>query len=105
MSAHWPPLRIVVVALAGAQTVYWLYTVWIAATQNPMGDGMDTIPAFFATPPFILFTAPALLLGLINRGLLAALILALIGLVLTPLVLWQVLFPETLGRLTELLFS
>ena len=54
MSASWPPLRIIVAALAGAQTVYWQYTVWIATTQNPMGDGMDTIPAVFATPPFIL---------------------------------------------------
>jgi hypothetical protein len=103
MSASWPPLRIMVAALAGAQTVYWLYTVWIAATQNPMGDGMDTIPAFFSTPPFILFTAPALLLGLINRALKTAAVLALVGLALTPMVLWQVLFPETMWTLTELL--
>ena len=103
MSASWPPLCIIVAALAVAQTVYWLYTVWIAATQNPMGDGMDTIPAFFATPPFILFTAPALLLGLINRALKTATVFALVGLALTPMVLWQVLFPETMWTLTELL--
>ena len=104
MSASWPPLRIIVAALASAQTVYWLYTVWIAATQNPMGDGMDTIPAFFSTPPFILFTAPALLLSLIGRGLVTAAVLAGIGFLLTPFVLWQVFFPETLWRVTEFLF-
>ena len=63
MTKRWRPLRIAIVALAGAQTVYWLYAVWVAATQNPMGDGLDTVPAFFATPPFLLFTAPALVLA------------------------------------------
>ena len=105
MTKRWPPLRIAIVALAGAQTVYWLYAVWVAATQNPVGDGLDTVPAFFTTPPFLLFTAPALLLGLINRGLVAAVFLAGTGMLLTPLVLWQVLFPETLGRLADLLFA
>lgn len=95
-------IRVAVVGLAAAQTIYWLYAVWIAAVQDPMGDGLDSVPAFMATPPFILFTAPALLLGLINRGLIAAAILAAIGLVLTPLVLWQILFPESLGRLMDL---
>jgi hypothetical protein len=31
--------------------------------------------------------------------------LAAAAILLTPLVLWQVLFPETLGRLADLLFA
>ena len=53
-----------ILAVAGAQTAYWIYTFrLIAVNANPMGDGME----FAAIVPFglvfITLVAPPLVLG------------------------------------------
>ena len=55
-------VRYFVIALAGAQTAYWLYTFRLIA--NPMGDGME----FVAIVPFgfifLALVVPSLMLAL-----------------------------------------
>ncbi len=89
--------RYITIALAGAQTAYWLYTFrLIAVNANPMGDGIE----FAAIVPFgMIFLAlvvPALMLGLRGRMLPLAAALAVVGLILNVL-----LFIEIASELTH----
>jgi hypothetical protein len=91
------PLRAFVLALAGAQAAYWLYTfrlIWV--NSNPLGDGLE----FAAVAPFgllfVVLIVPALLLGLSGRMLRLAAALAIIGLILNVL-----LFLEIASELTH----
>jgi hypothetical protein len=79
-------VRYLIVALAGGQTAYWLYTFrLIAVNSNPQGDGME----FVAIVPFgfifLALVVPALMLGLRGRMLPLAAALAVVGLILNVL--------------------
>jgi hypothetical protein len=71
-----------ILAVAGAQTAYWIYTFrLIAVNANPLGDGME----FAAIVPFglvfIALVAPALSLGIWGRMLPLCVLLAVAGLI------------------------
>jgi len=82
-------LRVAAFLLASAQAVYWLWTVQLAVRSGAGAD--DMIPVFFATPPFLAVTAPALALSPVGLAPRLAFWLASAGAVLTPLVGWQAL--------------
>ena len=89
--------RYITIALAGAQTAYWLYTFrLVAVNSNPQGDGLE----FAAIVPFgMIFLAlvvPAFMLGLRGRMLPLAAALAVVGLILNVL-----LFVEIASELTH----
>jgi hypothetical protein len=69
-----------ILAVAGAQTAYWIYTFrFIAVNANPLGDGMEfaaIIPFGFV---FITLVAPPLALGIWGRMLPLAYFLRLQG--------------------------
>lgn len=74
-------LRKIALAIAGAGTLFWLYTFY-AIAQVPAGDGtgfqwIAVIPLGFV---FIVCTLPALILALAGRLLRAAIVLGAIGL-------------------------
>jgi hypothetical protein len=89
-------LRHLTIALAVAQTTYWLYTFrLIAVNANPMGDGLE----FVAIVPFgfifISLVVPALLLGWRGQFLAFGAALAIVALILNVL-----LFLEIASELT-----
>ncbi|WP_342359764.1 hypothetical protein [Terrarubrum flagellatum] len=86
-------LRWVALALSTLQLFYWLWAAGIAIQEmrNPYASGFGMIPLFFATPPFLLLSLPALVLGAIGRAPRTGLALALLGAILTPLIIWQML--------------
>jgi hypothetical protein len=89
--------RCITIALACAQTAYWLYTFrLIAVNANPMGDGME----FVAIVPFgfifLALVVPSLMLALRSRMLPFAATLAVAGLILNVL-----LFNEIASELTH----
>jgi hypothetical protein len=78
-------------AVAGAQTAYWIYTFrLIAVNANPMGDGME----FAAIVPFglvfIALVAPALALGIWGRMLPLGVLLAVAGLIANGLLFLEI---------------
>jgi hypothetical protein len=89
--------RYFTIALAGAQTAYWLYTFRIIAVNaNPMGDGME----FVAIVPFgfifLALVVPSLMLALRGWMLPFAAALTVAGLILNVL-----LFIEIASELTH----
>ena len=89
--------RYFILALAAAQTAYWLYTFrLIAVNANPMGDGMEFVAIVPFGFVFLALVVPALLLGLRGRMLPLAAALAVVGLVLNVL-----LFIEIASELTH----
>jgi len=89
-------LRYFVIALAGVQTLYWLYTFrLIAVNANPMGDGMEFVAIMPFGFPFAALIVPALWLGARGRWLALAALLAIAGLILNVL-----LFMEIASELT-----
>jgi hypothetical protein len=90
-------LRALVLGLAGAQALYWLYLVIVASKRinDPTADASVTLmPALLATPPFLLLSLPAAILGLADRWLILAALLAGLGAIFTPLQVWE----HLLGR-------
>jgi hypothetical protein len=92
-----PKLLATSLAIAGAQTAYWLYTFrLIAVNSNPQGDGME----FVAIVPFgfifLALVVPALVLGWSGRMLPLAAALAVVALILNVL-----LFIEIASELTH----
>ena len=85
-------LRPITVVLAGAQALYWLWSLLVAlrAFNSHSADGLGMAPAFFATPPFLVATLPALMLGALGLAPRIAFFLALMGAALTPFLFWQV---------------
>jgi hypothetical protein len=76
------PLRAIALAVAGAGTLFWLYTFYGIA-QVPIGDGsgfqwIAVIPLGFI---FVVLTLPALILALTGRLLWLALTLGCAGLI------------------------
>lgn len=94
-------LRLLALALAIPETLYWLWTVSLAIRElgHPNADGFGMIPAFFSTLPFLAVTLPALLLASLGLAPRLALLLAVIGAILTPLIVWQTLFAGFLDSL------
>ncbi|MBN9064599.1 MAG: hypothetical protein J0H41_19555 [Rhizobiales bacterium] len=84
-------LRVAAFLLASAQAVYWLWTVQLVVRSGGGAGPDDMIPLFFATPPFLAVTAPALALSAVGLAPRLAFWLAATGAVLTPLVGWQAL--------------
>lgn len=95
------PLRALVLILSLAQTAYWLWAISLAIREwtNPLADGFGVIPAFFATPPFLALSLPALVLSILGLAPRTALALAAAGAVLTPLIVWQAYLAELLDFL------
>ncbi|MEP7031323.1 MAG: hypothetical protein ABI830_10360 [Pseudolabrys sp.] len=57
-------LRLAVLVLAGAQTLFWLFTFYyINAHANPRGDGMEWLAIVPMTIIFSALVVPALILG------------------------------------------
>lgn len=88
------PLRAVALAIAGAGTLFWLYTFYGIA-QVPIGDGSGF--QWVAVMPlgliFVALTLPALILALKGRLLWLALVLGCAGLV-AFVFLWNQLLSE-----------
>jgi hypothetical protein len=88
--------RSLVIAVAGAQALYWLYTFrLVQVNANPLGDGFE----FMAIVPFgfvfLALVAPSLFLAAKGRMLPLGVVLAVAGLVLNVL-----LFLEIASELT-----
>ena len=88
------PLRAIALTVAGAGTLFWLYTFY-AIAQVPVGDGTGF--QWVAVMPlgaiFFALTFPALLLSLRGRRLWLALVLGCVGLVAFAL-MWNQLLSE-----------
>ena len=74
-------LRIIALAIAGAGTLFWLYTFY-AIAQVPAGDGtgfqwIAVVPLGFV---FIVLTLPALVLAAAGRALRLAIAFGALGL-------------------------
>ena len=74
-----------VLALAGA--AIWGLSIWtgLAVKDAFRSDGLQWMAAFFATPPFVLLTLPALVLTTLNKSPHAAIVLAALGLIVMGL--------------------
>jgi hypothetical protein len=89
---RWPPLRIAVVVLAGAETCFMVFYIGLMATliwsSDALGRAIGKGVVFLAAVPLILLVLPALTMGLLNRWLTLALVLALVA-VATALMLFH----------------
>lgn len=76
-------LRIAAMILAGMGAMLWLWIAGIAflTESGPMGEGIAFGWAALSTLLFLIFTLPALILGLKNRALGLALVLAIVPLI------------------------
>ncbi|MFI4998101.1 MAG: hypothetical protein ACHQAQ_20235 [Hyphomicrobiales bacterium] len=89
-------LRHFAIALAGAQTVYWLYTFrLILVNANPRGDGFELVAIVPFGLVFLALVAPSLWLGATGRRLPLGVALAVAGLIVNVL-----LFVEIARELT-----
>jgi hypothetical protein len=89
-------LRRLTIALAVAQTAYWLYSFrLIAVNANPMGDGLEFVAIVPLGFIFVVLVAPALLLGWRGQFLAFGAALAIVALILNVL-----LFLEITSELT-----
>jgi hypothetical protein len=90
-------LRTAALSVAGAGTLFWLYTFY-AIAQVPVGDGSDM--QWVAVMPlglvFVVFTLPALVCAWKGHFLWAALVLGCAGLIEFSL-LWKELLSEFSG--------
>jgi hypothetical protein len=90
-------VRYFVIALACAQTAYWLYTFrLIAVNANPTGDGMEFVAIVPFGFVFLALVVPSLMLALRGRMLPLTATLAVAGLILNVL-----LFNEIASELTH----
>jgi hypothetical protein len=88
--------RYFVIVVAGAQTLYWLYTFrLIFVNANPLGDGFEFVAVVPFGFVFLALVAPSLLLGATGRMLPLGVVLAFAGLILNVL-----LFIEIASELT-----
>jgi hypothetical protein len=98
-SSDWdvPSTRVIVLALAAANAVFWLYTFrFISAHSNPKGDGFDTLPVMPFAAIFFALVVPATLRAIRRHGLGVALVLVLGASMLNAMV-----FLGVLGSLGE----
>jgi len=75
--------RATIIALAGAQGLFWIYTIYyIISHANPKGDGFELVAIMPMSIIFIMLVLPALMMGLNKRETLRIpTILCLLGLV------------------------
>jgi uncharacterized membrane protein YpjA len=86
-SARWT-----IMAIAAAQAVFWLYTIYyVIARANPKGDGFELVAIMPMSLIFLVFVLPAFLKARAGRSLKAAAILCLIGLAANFFVWAQIL--------------
>jgi len=86
-SARWT-----ILAIAGAQAMFWLYTIYyVIARANPKGDGFELVAIMPMSLIFLVFVLPAFLKARAGRSLKAAAILCLIGLAANFFVWAQIL--------------
>ncbi len=80
---RWPPLRILVVVVAGIDTLllvpYFGIMVIAGLSTDPLGRAIGQGMALLTAVPLFVFAAPALILGVVNRWLPVALVLALLA--------------------------
>lgn len=93
-----PPLRIAVLAVAAAGTLFFLYALYAIWTA-PAGDGtgfnlLAVVPLGLI---FLALTVPALILGREGRSLRSALVFGLLGLAAQQGLWWGVLVHELYG--------
>ena len=88
--------RYFIIALAGAQTAYWIYTFrFIIVNANPMGDGFELLAIVPFGFVFLALVAPSLWLGVTGRRFPLGVGLAIAGLIVNVL-----LFIEIASELT-----
>ena len=83
---RWPPLRILVVLLAGVEACFLIFYIsamtTLALSSDALGSAIGQGVLLLAAAPFVLFVLPALALGVMNRRLPLALVLALLAILL-----------------------
>jgi hypothetical protein len=90
--------RLLVLGLAGAQTIFWIYTFfYIDARANPKGDGMEWLAIVPMSFIFFALVLPALIMGIGGRALRTATIMALIG-AAANFVVWSQILGEFAGH-------
>lgn len=85
--------RITIVAIAAAQTLFWIYTIYhIISRADPKGDGFELVAIMPMSLIFILLVLPALMMGVNKReNLLMPAILCILGLLANFFVWGQIL--------------
>jgi hypothetical protein len=97
-------LRLLTRAVAGIETLFWLYTFYyIARHANPLGDGMEWLGEVPLTIIVLTLVVPALILAVIGHWYalatkLAALLVA--GALAADVVVWAQLLGEFAHRST-----
>lgn len=81
-----PVLRIAVLALAGIETVLFLFIAYLALSQalsanEQLGRSLGWAIMAGAAVPYVPFALPALILGILGRWLKLALLLAVLAIV------------------------
>lgn len=90
-------LRSLLLAAAGALTLFWIYTFQvIAAHAAAQGDSMEWMAAFPMTLIFMLLTLPALIVGLFGRPLIFGTLIAAAS-VFVNLWVWREILAEFAG--------
>jgi hypothetical protein len=73
-------LRWLVLTLGGIETLLVIgFVCFLLSTSDPWGWAIGKAVASLVAVPWVLFVAPALIMGLIDRGLLLALLLLVIA--------------------------
>jgi hypothetical protein len=63
-----PRLRLITLAVAGIETLFWLYTFYyIDRHANPLGDGMEWLGEVPLTTIVVTLVVPALILAVIGH--------------------------------------
>jgi hypothetical protein len=89
----WPPLRILVILLAGAEACFLILYIGVMATlalsSDALGSAIGQGVMLLAAAPFVLFVLPALVLGVMNRRLPLAFVLALLAILLAVVLFYN----------------
>ena len=95
-------LRLIVLGVAGAETLFWLYTgYYVSGHANPQGDGMEMLAMVPMTIIFLALVVPALILGVLGGWFaLASKIaagFAVVGLIANAII-WTEILAELAGK-------
>jgi len=97
-----PSARWTILAIAGAQTLFFLYTIYyVISRANPKGDGFELVAIGPMGLIFLLLVLPALMMGLNKRETLKIpAILCLLGIAANFIVWGQIVseFAQTAAR-------
>ena len=95
-------LSLAVLALAAAETLFWLYTFYfISRRANPRGDGMEWLAEVPMTLIFLAGVLPALGLGLVGLRFRWAAIAGAVfaaGALVADIVIWLQILAEFAGK-------